>query len=144
MSSDSEASPSHLPHVHSQSAGVAICQPTPVLISLFQVNNRYGTPRCFARWPHHSAANRPSLTQTKVGPVKMPALVLTVTPIISLPPPPASHALTWSSHTDRVANGHFYESKQGRVGHWTSPQRTPCSPINWSLLDLRWWFRGTL
>lgn len=58
--------------------------------------------------------------------------------------PPAPHALTWSSHTDRVANGHFYESKQGRVGHWTSPQRTPCSPINWSLLDLRWWFRATL
>ncbi|KAI4822515.1 hypothetical protein KUCAC02_008058, partial [Chaenocephalus aceratus] len=27
---------------------------------------------------------------------------------------PAPHALTWSSHTDRVANGHFYESKQGR------------------------------
>lgn len=58
--------------------------------------------------------------------------------------PLAPHTLTWSSHTDRVANGHFYESKHERVGHWTSPQRTPCSPINWSLLDLGWWFRGTL
>lgn len=35
--------------------------------------------------------------------------------------PPAPHALTWSSHRYRVANGHFYESKQERVGHWMSP-----------------------
>lgn len=121
----------------------SICHPTSVLLPVFQVNNWYGTPCCFARWLHHSAANWPSLTQTKVARVKMPVPVLTVTPIIS-PSPPAPHALTWSSHRYRVANGHFYESKQERVGHWMSPQRTPCSPINWSLLDLRWWFRGTL
>ena len=80
--------------------GVTICQPTPVLISLFQVNNRYGTPRCFARWPHHSTANRPSLTQTKVGPVKMPALVLTVTPIIS--PPPSKPHMHWHGAATQI------------------------------------------
>lgn len=61
----------------------SICHPSLVLIPVFQVNNRYGTPSCCARWPHHSFANQPSLTQTKVSPVKMPVSVLTVTPIIS-------------------------------------------------------------
>lgn len=58
----------------------------------------------------------PHSRKTKVARVKMPVPVLTVTPIIS-PSPPAPHALTWSSHRYRVANGHFYESKQERVGH---------------------------
>lgn len=62
----------------------SICHPTPVLIPLFQANNSHGTPCCFARWPHRCVDNQTSLTQTKVGRVKMPVPVLTVTPIISL------------------------------------------------------------
>lgn len=58
---------------------------------MVKMNNRYRTPCCFARWPHHTAANRSSLTQTKVGPVKMPVVVLTVTPIISPSPQPCMH-----------------------------------------------------
>ncbi len=77
----------------------SFCHPTPVLIPLFQVNSGYGTPCCFARWPHHSAANWPSLTETKVGPVKMPVLVLTVTPIISPSPQPRMH---WHGATTQI------------------------------------------
>lgn len=85
-----KASLSHLSSVCSQNCRVYL--PPPELSSLcFRRNNRYGTPCCFARWLHHSIANWPPLTQTKVVPVKMPVPVLTVTPIISRSPQPHTH-----------------------------------------------------
>lgn len=92
-------------------AAESLCHPTPP-ITLFQVNNGYETPRCFSRWPHHSAANRP-LTHANKGRPSENASAGSHSHPDNISIPPAPHALTWSSHTDRVANGHFYESKQG-------------------------------
>lgn len=134
---------SHLPDVYSQSPLSLSVTPPQFSSHCLRWTIDTGPPAALPGDLITAPPIGPSLTQTKVGPGENASTGSHSHPD-NISVPLAPHALTWSSHTDRVANGHFYESKQARVGHWTSPQRTPCSPINWSLLDLGWWFRGTL
>lgn len=133
----------HLCNVSLQNRRDYLSPPTSDLLTVFQVNNWYGTPCCSARWLHHSTTNWPLLMQTKVVQVQLLVPVLTVTPIISPSPQPHTHWLGAATDIELQMGTSMSQSRRG----WDTgcpPQRTPCSPINWSLLDLRWWFRGTL